>query len=119
MKSSTGSPRLPRGAVLPPPGPAAPPAGGVAGADWTEKVGRKAELALGDDQFDPKQAVVAAERLVQDGVWGVVGHFCSSSSIPASAVYYQAGIPLVTATSTHPRLTAQGFDTVFRVSGRR
>lgn len=86
--------------------------------DWSEKLGRKIELALGDDQFDPKQAVAVAEKLVQDGVWGVVGHFYSSSSIPASAVYYQAGIPLVTATSTHPRLTAQGFDNVFRVSGR-
>jgi len=87
-------------------------------ADWSEKLGRKIELAVGDDQFDPRQAVTVAEKLVQDGVWGVVGHFYSSSSIPASAVYYQAGIPQVTATSTHPRLTAQGFDTVFRVSGR-
>jgi branched-chain amino acid transport system substrate-binding protein len=87
-------------------------------ADWSEKPGRQADLDLGDDQFDPKQAVVVAERLTQDGVWGVVGHFYSSSSIPASAVYYQAGIPMVTPTSTHPRLTAQGFDNVFRVSGR-
>ncbi len=86
--------------------------------DWGEKLVRKVVLVGGDDQFDPKQAVVVAERLVQEGVWGVVGHFYSSSSIPASAVYYQAGIPQVTATSTHPRLTAQGFDTVFRVSGR-
>lgn len=87
-------------------------------ADWTEKLGRKIELAVKDDQFDPRQAVAVAEKLIQDGVWGVVGHFYSSSSIPASAVYYQAGIPQVTATSTHPRLTAQGFDNVFRVSGR-
>ncbi|HSD51967.1 MAG TPA: branched-chain amino acid ABC transporter substrate-binding protein, partial [Candidatus Methylomirabilis sp.] len=90
----------------------------MAVADWMETLGRKTELALGDDQFDPKQAVVAAERLVQDGVWGVVGHFYSSSSIPASAVYSQAGIPQITPTSTHPRLTEQGFDSVFRVSGR-
>jgi len=86
--------------------------------DWSAKLGRKISLVLGDDQFDPKQAVSVAEKLLRDGVWGVVGHFYSSSSIPASAVYYQAGIPLVTATSTHPRLTAQGFDNVFRVSGR-
>jgi branched-chain amino acid transport system substrate-binding protein len=90
----------------------------LAVADWTEKLGRKVELVLGDDQFDPKQAVAVAEKLIQDGVWGVVGHFYSSSSIPASAVYYQAGIPMVTATSTHPWLTAQGFANVFRVSGR-
>jgi len=87
-------------------------------ADWTERLGRKVELILGDDPFDPKQAVGVAEKLVEDGVWGVVGHFYSSSSIPASSVYYQAGIPMVTATSTHPRLTQQGFDNVFRVSGR-
>jgi len=87
-------------------------------ADGTEKLRRKVELILGDDQFDPRQAVAVAEKLIQDGVWGVVGHFYSSSSIPASAVYYQAGIPMVTATSTHPWLTAQGFDNVFRVSGR-
>ncbi len=90
----------------------------LAVADWTEKLGRKVELVVGDDQFDPKQAVAVAEKLIQDGVWGVVGHFYSSSSIPASSVYYQAGIPMVTATSTHPWLTAQGFDNVFRVSGR-
>jgi len=90
----------------------------MAVVDRAEKLVRKVELVLKDDQFDPKQAVLVAEKLVQEGVWGVVGHFYSSSSIPASAVYYQAGIPQVTATSTHPRLTAQGFDTVFRVSGR-
>lgn len=87
-------------------------------ADGSEKLDRKVILAMGDDQFDPKQAVAVAEKLVQEGVWGVVGHFYSSSSIPASAVYNQAGIPMVTPTSTHPRLTAQGFDNVFRVSGR-
>ncbi|MBI4572510.1 MAG: branched-chain amino acid ABC transporter substrate-binding protein [candidate division NC10 bacterium] len=90
----------------------------MAVADWTEKLGRKVDLTLGDDQFDPRQAVIVAEKLVQEGVWGVVGHFYSSSSIPASAVYNQAGIPQVTPTSTNPRLTAQGFDNVFRVSGR-
>lgn len=87
-------------------------------ADWTERLGRKVDLVVGDDQFDPKQAVTTAEKLVQDGVWGVVGHFYSSSSIPASVVYHQAGVPMVTPTSTHPRLTEQGFQNVFRVCGR-
>ena len=86
--------------------------------DWTPKLRRAIELHVKEDQFDPKQAVLTAEKLVQEGVWGVVGHFYSSSSVPASAVYHQAGIPLVTPTSTHPRLTSQGFDNVFRVSGR-
>jgi len=90
----------------------------MAVGDWTEKPGYKAELTVRDDPFDPKQAITVAEKLVQDGVWGVVGHFYSSSSIPASTVYHQAGIPQVTATSTHPRLTGQGYENVFRVSGR-
>src|SRR5512142_1695215 len=53
----------------------------MAVADWSEKLGRKVDLVVGDDQFDPKQAVTTAEKLTQDGVWGVVGHFYSSSSI--------------------------------------
>ncbi len=90
----------------------------MAVAEWAPKLGRPVELRIKEDQFDPKQAAVTAEQLVQDGVWGVVGHFYSSSSIPASAVYAAASIPLVTPTSTHPRLTGQGFDNVFRVTGR-
>ncbi len=90
----------------------------MAVADWAPRLDREVLLKVQEDPFDPKQAVAVAEKLVQDGTWGVVGHFYSSSSIPASAIYYQAGIPLVTPTSTHPRLTRQGFTTVFRVSGR-
>jgi branched-chain amino acid transport system substrate-binding protein len=86
--------------------------------DWTRKRGRTVDLLVREDQFDPRQAAIVAEGLVQEGVWGVVGHFYSSSSVPASAVYRQAGIPLITPTSTHPRLTGQGFDNVFRISGR-
>lgn len=87
-------------------------------ADWSPILERTVELSVKDDRFDPKQAVGVAEKLVEEGVWAVVGHFYSSSSIPASAIYYEAGIPQVTPTSTHPRLTQQGFDTVFRVAGR-
>jgi branched-chain amino acid transport system substrate-binding protein len=90
----------------------------LAVADWSPRLNRWVELRVKDDLFDPQQAVVTAEQLVEEGVWGVVGHFFSSSSIPASAVYQDAGIPQVTATSTHPRLTAQGLDSVFRVCGR-
>jgi branched-chain amino acid transport system substrate-binding protein len=90
----------------------------LAVAAWGPRLGRRIELTLKDDTFDPRQAMVAAEQLREEGVWGVVGHFFSSSSIAASAVYHDAGIPQVTTTSTHPRLTAQGFDTVFRVCGR-
>jgi len=87
-------------------------------ADRAGSLGRKVELVAREEPFDPRQAVGVAEQLVQDGVWGVVGHFYSSTSIPAAAVYAEAGIPQVTPTATHPRLTAQGWPTVFRVSGR-
>jgi len=90
----------------------------LAVAEWSPRLNRRVELRVKEDLFDPQQAVVTAEQLVEEGVWGVVGHFFSSSSIPASVVYRDAGIPQVTATSTHPRLTAQGFDSVFRVCGR-
>jgi len=90
----------------------------MAVGEWSPRLGRRIELTVKEDAFDPRQAVVTAERFVQEGVWGVVGHFYSSSSIPASAVYHEAGVPQVTPTATHPRVTAQGFDNVFRVSGR-
>ncbi len=86
--------------------------------DWSPKLGRPIDLRVKEDAFDPRQAAVTAAQLVQEGVWGVVGHFYSSSSLPASAVYHEAGVPQITPTATHPRLTAQGFDNVFRVSGR-
>jgi len=87
-------------------------------ADRAGTLDRKVELVVREDPFDPRQAVIVAEHLVQDGVWGVVGHFYSSTSIPAAGVYAEAGIPQITPTATHPRLTAQGLPTVFRVSGR-
>ena len=90
-------------------------------SEWNEKggvFGRKAELLVGDDQADPKQAVLVAKRMVSEGVFGVVGHFTSSTSIPASGIYHEAGILQITPASTDPRLTEQGFDNVFRTCGR-
>lgn len=90
----------------------------MAVSDWSPRLGRRIELSVKDDAFDPRQATATAERLVEEGVWGVVGHFYSSSSMSASMVYHEAGVPQVTPTATHPRLTAQGFENVFRVCGR-
>ena len=90
----------------------------MAASDWSPRLGRRIELSVKDDAFDPRQDAATAERLVEEGVWGVVGHFYSSSSLSASMVYHEAGVPQVTATATHPRLTAQGFENVFRVCGR-
>ncbi|WP_417782391.1 branched-chain amino acid ABC transporter substrate-binding protein [Terasakiella pusilla] len=80
--------------------------------------GEKVELIYGDDQCDPKQAVSVANNLVNQGVQFVAGHFCSSSSIPASDVYNEEGIPMITPASTNPTLTEKGYDRVYRVCGR-
>jgi branched-chain amino acid transport system substrate-binding protein len=80
--------------------------------------GKKIRLEVGDDQHDPKQAVSVANKMVNTGIAGMVGHFNSSASLPASSVYHAAGIPMVTPASTNPRLTDQGFWNVFRVCGR-
>ncbi len=89
--------------------------------EWNEKggmSGMKIHLEVGDDQHDPKQAVSVANKMVNLGIVGMVGHFNSSASIPASSVYQGAGIPMITPGSTNPRLTDQGYKTVFRVCGR-
>jgi branched-chain amino acid transport system substrate-binding protein len=62
--------------------------------------------------------VAVANQMVNEGVVFVAGHFCSGSSIPASAVYNEEGILQISPASTNPQLTEQGFDNVFRVCGR-
>ncbi|MFP3409232.1 ABC transporter substrate-binding protein, partial [Pseudomonas sp. SIMBA_065] len=54
--------------------------------------GEKIVLVKGDDACEPKQAVTVAKDLTNQKVAGVVGHFCSSSTIPASEIYDEAGI---------------------------
>src|SRR5262249_15862100 len=79
-------------------------------------------LIVADDACDPKQAVAAANEVVGKKVVFVAGHYCSSSSIPASAVYNEAGILQMTPASTNPALTddaaKKGWDNVFRSCGR-
>jgi len=75
-------------------------------------------LLAEDDQEDPKVATTVAQELVDAGVAGVVGHLNSGTSIPASAVYNSAGIPMISGSATNPQLTEQGFKGVFRVVGR-
>ena len=80
-------------------------------------LGQQIELLPVDDYCDPDQAVAAARKLVTARVAAVIGHVCSGAAIPASKVYEEAGILLITV-STNPMLTDQGFRTVFRVLGR-
>ncbi len=89
--------------------------------EWNARggvLGKKVRLLVEDDQHDPRQAVAVANKLVQSGAVGVVGHWNSSSSIPASGVYQRANVVMITPASTHPALTEQGFQNVFRVCGR-
>ena len=78
----------------------------------------KLELITEDDQADPKVGTTVAQKLVDAGVVGVVGHLNSGVTIPASAIYNQAGIPMISGSATNPQLTEQGFKNVFRVVGR-
>jgi branched-chain amino acid transport system substrate-binding protein len=80
--------------------------------------GQKLILNIGDDACDPKQAVSVANQMVNKGVVFMAGHFCSGSSIPASAVYDEEGIVQISPASTNPKLTDEGGPGVFRVCGR-
>jgi branched-chain amino acid transport system substrate-binding protein len=71
-----------------------------------------------DDQADPKVGTTVAQKLVDAKVAGVVGHLNSGTSIPASSIYSQAGIPVISGSATNPKLTEQGYKTQFRVVGR-
>lgn len=86
--------------------------------------GTKVSLVELDDRSDPKEAVNVANRIVSDAsIIGVVGHFNSGCSIPAGAVYAQAGLPMVSPAASNPELTRQQLSpnwgrpkTIFRVN---
>jgi ABC-type branched-subunit amino acid transport system substrate-binding protein len=78
----------------------------------------KFELMSEDDQADAKMGPVLAQKFADAKVAGVAGHLNSGVSIPASAVYNQAGIPMISGSATNPKLTEQGFKTIFRTVGR-
>jgi len=80
--------------------------------------GRTVQIVPGDDACDAKQARAVANQLVNDGVYGVAGHFCSSSTIPASEVYNEANILMITPASTNPQVTDRNLPAVFRTCGR-
>jgi branched-chain amino acid transport system substrate-binding protein len=81
-------------------------------------LGEPVRAVVVDDFCEGEQAVAAAKKLVAEGVAMVAGHLCSGASIPASKVYAEAGILMISPTSTNPTLTEQGFANVFRVCGR-
>lgn len=75
----------------------------------------KFQLVSEDDQADPKQGTIVAQKLIDAKVNGVVGHLNSGTTIPASKLYFDAGLPQVSPSATNPKYTQQGFKTAFRV----
>ncbi len=73
------------------------------------------EILAEDDKGDPREATLAAQKLVDEGVVAVVGHLNSGCSIPASKIYHDAGVAEVSPSTTAIKYTEQGFDTAFRV----
>ena len=80
-------------------------------------LGEKLKLEVGDDACDPKQAVSVANTMVNKKIVFMHGHWCSSSTIPASDVYNEAQIPMATV-STNPQVTERGLKNIFRIMGR-
>ncbi|KRE00184.1 amino acid ABC transporter substrate-binding protein [Bosea sp. Root381] len=80
--------------------------------------GQKIEIVLGDDVSDPKQGVSVANKFVGDGVKYVVGHFNSGVTMPASEVYAENGVLMLTPASTNPQVTERGLWNTFRICGR-
>ncbi len=75
----------------------------------------KFELQAEDDAADPKQGTAAAQKLCDSKVNAVVGHLNSGTTIPASKVYNDCGVPMVTGAATNPTLTKPGDKTTFRI----
>jgi branched-chain amino acid transport system substrate-binding protein len=75
----------------------------------------KFEIQAEDDAADPKQGTAVAQKLCDAKVAGVVGHLNSGTTIPASSVYHQCGIPHITGAATNPNLTKPGYDTTYRI----
>ena len=89
--------------------------------EWNAKggvLGKRIEVVFRDDEAEPKNAPAVAQELVNAGVTGVVGHFNSGCTIPASEIYQRAGIASITPASTNTFVTERNLPSVFRICGR-
>jgi branched-chain amino acid transport system substrate-binding protein len=84
--------------------------------------GKQIKIVIEDDACDPKQAISVANRIVANGIKFIDGHACSGSSIPASAVYAEAGVLMMSPASSNPALTddaaKNGWSTIMRLYTR-
>ena len=88
--------------------------------DINAKGGIKGDKLVGveyDDACDPKQAVAVANKIVNDGIKYVIGHLCSSSTQPASDIYEDEGILMISPGATNPELTQRGYQHIMRTAG--
>ena len=68
-----------------------------------------------DDAAEPRQATLVAQKMVDGKVQGLIGHLNSGTTIPASKIYHDAGIPQISPAATNPKYTQQGYQNAFRV----
>jgi branched-chain amino acid transport system substrate-binding protein len=80
--------------------------------------GQQIQLSFGDDASDPKQGVSVANKMFGDGVKFIIGHFNSGVTMPASEVYQENGMYVITPAATNPKITERGMWNVFRTCGR-
>lgn len=81
-------------------------------------LGQQIAVSVGDDVADPKQGVSVANKFVGDGVKLVVGHFNSGVTMPASEVYAENGMLMISPSATNPKITERGLWNAFRTCGR-
>lgn len=82
-------------------------------------LGKPIELLEGDDRSDPREGIVVANKLVNSGAVGVIGHYNSGVSIPASEeVYDPSKVVNISPGSTNPKYTERGLKWIFRTIGR-
>jgi len=89
-------------------------------ADINAKGGIKGDKLVAvkyDDVCDPKQAVAVANKVINDGIRYVIGHLCSSSTQPASDIYEDEGVLMITPAATAPDLTSRGYKLIMRTTG--
>lgn len=89
-------------------------------ADINAKGGIKGDKLVGveyDDACDPKQAVAVANKVINDGIRYVIGHLCSSSTQPASDIYEDEGVIMITPAATNADLTTRGYKMIMRTTG--
>ena len=104
------------------PGTAIRNAGELAIADINASGGINGRMLQGvpeDDACDAQQGTQAAEKLLTQGIIAIVGGYCSGASIPESDILHRTGdLPFITAASSNPKFTEQGYDNVFRMVSR-